>query len=98
MSLHLCEGIIKCNWQSEYLCGDKCIRNKQDCNCGQESYSFKERSYTTCCNGQRHYYKDPCNQECNQRSDYGYTMHLCEDKSQCYLGVLSCQGKPLCKE
>ena len=49
--LHLsnCEK-INCNWQSEYLCGDKCLKTNADCICGNETFAYWDTYYFNCCN------------------------------------------------
>ena len=40
---------IECNWASQFLCGDKCLRNSKTCYCGNDNYVYNEALYNYCC-------------------------------------------------
>ena len=48
---------IECRWSKEYLCGDKCTKIANTCYCGNDTISFNDAHYVSCCN-QRECLKD----------------------------------------
>ena len=41
---------IECRWSAEYLCGDKCLKIANFCQCGNDSISFNDAHDLSCCN------------------------------------------------
>ena len=50
------------------------------------------------CHGQKLGWNQPCDGSCTQMSQRGFTMLLCADQKECYVGKDACRGKPLCTE
>ena len=91
--VHVCQGLVQCYWNSEYLCGDACVNNNRVCKCGSDTFTFAETQSWSCCNsspcqrvsggdvqckdGQKQWRIKPCRQTCNQVSRFGYTQQLC---------------------
>ena len=40
----------------------------------------------------------PCGNQCHQTAAWGYQSYLCQDQSQCYQRIHSCQGKAQCDD
>ena len=40
---------IDCNWDIEFLCGDKCVRNGRYCACGKKYFDWKLANSFYCC-------------------------------------------------
>ena len=105
---------IECDWARQYICGDQCIGNHNTCHCGWDTLPSNKTLDYYCCNqnpciqqsngdvecqgGQLQEWWQLCYGYCKQNSRYGYNMIPCEDKSECYKGIYSCRGNPLCQE
>ena len=56
-SISLGDERIECRWSAEYLCGDKCTKIANICQCGNDTISFNDAHDVSCCN-QRECVKD----------------------------------------
>ena len=110
--LHNCSR-IECEWNFEFLCGNLCLENDKTCHCGNDKFAYNQASYccqepnTSCektrdgdiqCQGQKLFRNQTCHGSCRQVPGGGYTMLLCADQEECYLGISACHGKPKCTE
>ena len=105
---------IECNWQTEFLCGDKCLTNGRTCHCGKYKFGLKYASYISCCQepntscetrngnvtcqGKPQLWNEPCHGSCRQVAKHGFTTLPCADQKECYIGLLACGGEPQCRE
>ena len=112
--VHTCSR-IKCQWSfSEFLCGDKCLSNRNTCYCGNGKFNYEDANYLYCC-------QEP-NTTCIETNNgdiycqgqilllheichgsctqtaNGLTMLPCADQNECYIGISACKGTPQCKE
>ena len=105
---------IECDWDHEFLCGDKCLGIGKYCTCGEDYLAYADtNSYYCCqepntscetrngnvtCQGEPPFWYLPCHGSCTQEPYYGDTLLPCADQKQCYVGILACKGKPQCTE
>ena len=108
----LCQR-IECDWAVEWLCGDQCLSEYKSCLCGNDTITLADATKYICCNqgtctkemdgnvkchGLRQNWREPCNKECKQYAQEGYTTLSCQDKKQCVKSVSLCRGVPACQE
>ena len=105
---------IDCDWSYEFLCGDKCVSQTNQCFCGGDIISYDDTlEYVCCnngtcvkdmidgsvhCNGVKLTWRDPCNGLCKQEAFYGTATVSCENGRQCVREVSICKGSPRCSE
>ena len=113
LALHLCHGNVhRCDWEYQFLCGDKCVDIDDYCECGDEVFDFAQSGTWTCCNqdpcyerqgsvicnGLKQFWNQTCKGGCIQTSQNGYSTYLCNNQKECYMGLWSCNGIPYCSE
>ena len=112
ITMHYCNA-IKCEWDHNYLCGDKCLPLTHICYCGNVTLTIGDTRYVSCCNddpciqdsndnvicnGTPQSSSLPCNGVCKQDAEHGWITLPCDNQYQCYLKVYSCLGRSLCDE
>ena len=105
---------IECDWETEFLCGDKCLGTSKYCACGKHYFGYEDSdSYICCqepntscetrngnitCQGEKQLWIEPCLGSCKQTARYGFTTLPCADQKECYFEDLACKGEPQCNE
>ena len=105
---------IECDWESQFLCGDKCLGIQNTCYCGSYSIPYNQTNAYYCCQepntscetwngnvlcqGEPLVWNQQCHGSCTQEARRGETLLPCDDKSGCYLLSFACIGEPLCTE
>ena len=85
---------IKCQWLSEYLCGDKCLPVNSNCTCGNETITFDDSGWYTCCNARSCFYDTfDRNVKCLDGIKHNWGMacnNVCKQMAQYGFSTLSC--------
>ena len=105
---------IECNWDTEFLCGDKCLGTSKYCTCGKDYFGYEDgltdiccqepntsceiRNGNVTCQGEPQLWNEPCHGSCRQVAKHGFTTLPCADQKECYIGLLACRGEPKCTE
>ena len=103
---------VKCEWQTEYVCGDECAQVTSNCFCGNETILFEDSGTYSCCNslpcerietniickdGIKQEWDKLCNTHCIQMAQYGFSTLPCDwSDTECYMAVNACQGTNEC--